>query len=194
MIMEKFERGECKKGTSGSVSRAGRSAARIFSAMATATALTFAAPGCGKPKEKEKSAEQLKTEKEAREDFVKILNEKVGHATDVYTITYPEFFTEMLNSPFDKEDGISYGFAFGEVRQEDVLDIVRGLKEALDAHYLESDMPIIRDDKAYRISYKTELHSIRYDADKEGKGELEIYVKLARTEELLKKKGTTTQR
>ncbi len=192
--MVKFRREECKKGSYDSVRCAGRSAARIFGALATATALALAAPGCSKPKEKEKSAEQLKTEKEAREDFVKLLNEKSGHATDVYDITYPEFFTEMLSSPFDKEDGISYGFAFKRVRQEDALDIVRGLKEALDAHYIESDVSLMRDDKVYRVSYKTELHSIHYDADKNGKGELEIYVKLERTEELVKKKGNAAHR
>ena len=187
--MRKFGKRECKKGTSDSVGRAGRSAAGVFRAMAAATALALAVPGCAKPGEKEKSAEQLKTEEEMKGNFIKLLNEKAGHSTDIYTIVYPDTFMDMLSSPFDKEDGISYKFIFRGVRQEEVLDVVRGLKEALDAHYLESDMPLIKDDKTYRISYKTELQGIHYEIEKDGKGSLEVSVQFERMEEPVKKKG-----
>jgi hypothetical protein len=190
-----MKRRERKKSTMDTVSRATRSAAKVFGTALVTTALVFGIPGCKREFEvDEKSMAEFELEKAKKKEFEKLLSEKTGHPADVYFIRYPEFFVDMLDRPFDKEDGVYYEFVYHDVEQEKVVDIVRGLVEALDFHYLEHNSPLMKDDDTPpKARYTTELTSIHYDAEK-GKGRLEVTVQFEETKEPVLKKTKKKKR
>jgi len=170
-----------------------RSAAKVFGTALVTTALVFGVPGCKRDVsgDEKRDRMELQYEKERKDAFRKHLENKLGHAIDVYDIKYPEGFEEMLRFPFDKSDSITYNFSFRNVNSKEVHEIVRALVEGLDSYYAERKMPDIKDDKEFECWYVTELDSVNYER-KDKAGTLGIGVQFEKIEkevEQKKKKG-----
>lgn len=161
--------------------RAAKRTAVAFSAFAL---LTASVPGCKKTEENEKTEQQLKQEGERKQEFSRLLGEKLGHNPDVYRISYPITFDDMLDSPFDKEDAITYEFVFDNVNPKEVHEVLSGLKEAFDGYYLERKLPLIKDDKNFETWFVTDFYSVNYERGlRSREGKLEVSVQFEKMEE-----------